>query len=339
MMSTKRKPIQNPRGKKKRFARIMIVSAFVLAAGAAAAGFTHYTSSSAEPYAVVASIGNEPVQYGEFALVRDMLRSTVKPEELDAKTLERVKELKTEQLWAREKGVAAGGLGFGDFEKRWERENARRKTAAGRGEPVYGPLVYDPAGFYRYEQSNLQIRLKEALAGQDFAAGDAELRAAYERMKDERFMRPSRIRLELLSAENSESGAAKLNEAAAGLKAGEAFENLAGQADSGLTAEVRWFEPEQRKADAEKYPALLQAAEGLQPGGLSGVIGEGDRLYVIRCAERGKAEYEPFEDVKERVRILFTEERYAVELASRISRTEIIVTKPLSPEGNTSVIK
>ncbi|WP_405078802.1 peptidyl-prolyl cis-trans isomerase [Paenibacillus chitinolyticus] len=338
-MGKKNTPGLKTNGKKKRFARIIVVSALIVTAAAAAAGFARYKSSSVTEYTVVASIGNEPIQYGEFALVRDMLRSTAKPEELDAKTLERVKELKTEQLWAKEKGLAAGGLGFGDFEKRWRQENARRKAAADHGEPVYGPVSYDQAGYYRYEQSNLQLRLKEALAGQDFAAGDAELQAAYERMKDDRFMRPSKIRLQLLSAENSESGAGKLNRAAARLKAGEDFESLAGQADSGLAAEARWFEPADRKADAERYPALLQEAEGLQPGQMSGVIGEGERLYIIRCTERGKAEYEPFEDVKERVRILYTDERYAAELATRMSRTEIIVTKPPSSEGETGIIK
>ncbi|MBV6715350.1 peptidyl-prolyl cis-trans isomerase [Paenibacillus chitinolyticus] len=338
-MGTKRKPVMKPDGKKNRIARIIVVSALIVTAAAAAAGFARYKSSSVTEYTAVASIGNEPIQYGEFTLVRDMLRSTAKPEELNAKTLQRVKEFKTEQLWAKEKGLAAGGLGFGDFEKRWRQENARRKAAADHGEPVYGPVSYDPAGYYRYEQSNLQLRLKEALAGQDFAAGDAELQAAYERLKDDRFMRPSKIRLQLLSAENSASGAEKLNRAAARLKAGEAFESQAGQADSGLRAEARWFEPEDRKADAERYPALLQEAEGLQPGQTSGVIGEGERLYIIRCAERGEAEYEPFEDVKERVRILYTDERYAAELASRLARTDIIVLKPLESEGEAGVMK
>ncbi|MFE4570751.1 peptidyl-prolyl cis-trans isomerase [Paenibacillus chitinolyticus] len=336
-MGTKRKKVMNRGGKKNRFARIIVVSALIVTAAAAAAGYARYKSSSVTEYTVVASIGNEPIQYGEFTLVRDMLRSTAKPEELNAKTLQRMKELKTEQLWAKEKGLTAGGLDFGEFEKRWRQENARRKTAADRGEPVYGPVSYDPAGYYRYEQSNLQLRLKETLAGQDFAAGDAELQAAYERVKDVRFMRPSPIRLQLLSAENSASGAEKLNRAAARLKAGEAFESLAGQADSGLTAEARWFEPADRKADAERYPALLQEAEGLQPGQMSGVIGEGERLYIVRCAERGKTEYEPFEDVKERVRILYTDERYAAELASRLARTEIIALKPLESEGEVNV--
>ncbi|HET7294176.1 MAG TPA: peptidyl-prolyl cis-trans isomerase [Vicinamibacteria bacterium] len=142
------------------------------------------------------------------------------------------------------------------------------------------------------------------------ALTDADVRAEYERRREE-FTKPAQVRLlEILVGAESPDPLAEARELAARCRAGEDFAALARElskapsraagGDLGLLAL------------AELQPSIRQAAERLKPGEISEPIAGADGSQrILKLQERSEAGTRPFDDVKAELRRQMADTRFS----------------------------
>jgi parvulin-like peptidyl-prolyl isomerase len=141
-----------------------------------------------------------------------------------------------------------------------------------------------------------------------------ELKACYEKMKEESFVKPATIQLRLIDIQIdklrlSDPNQSQLEEARklAGelvgrIRAGEDFGELAlayshghRQAFGGL------WKPMNPDSLAEPYDVLAVEAEKLKPGQIAGPIEAPGHIFIMKLEEKHSKDYEPFEKVQQQV--------------------------------------
>lgn len=97
---------------------------------------------------------------------------------------EELTRIKVQQVLAKRKGLVVD-VSFAGFQRDFERENARRRSARDGGELVYGPRRYGEADFYYVRFKELAYQLKRTLAREAAPTiGDADIVAYYETRRD-----------------------------------------------------------------------------------------------------------------------------------------------------------
>lgn len=244
---------------------------------------------------------------------------------LKDKALKRLVRLKVEELQARDAG-AADDISYGTFLRRLDEENKQRREKLDKHEVVFGPKQFTERTYFNYTFQTMVNELKNKLAADRFDLSDSALTAYYETVKAERFRKPADMTVRTLSVRYSaESGGGSLSEQEAAdevrrlkdrLSDKASFEAFADEAASGgsgkYAVEERTFKAENRKDDGDRYPALLAAADSLDAGGIGGPFKDADRQAVglILVEEKAGGGVEPFEAVKDTVRVLYTDKLY-----------------------------
>ncbi len=89
--------------------------------------------------------------------------------------LDRLKEVKVQQLLAQEYGLVSD-LSYTTFLENWSTDNQRREKAIKNNQVIYGPKQYDERGYYTYVFSNLVLKVKAAFKEQTTPkGGDTDL--------------------------------------------------------------------------------------------------------------------------------------------------------------------
>ncbi|OCT11075.1 hypothetical protein A8709_05100 [Paenibacillus pectinilyticus] len=98
----------------------------------------------------------------------------IKQRALDAEV-----KVKVQQIVMQEKGIVAD-ISYATFLRNLADENARRKAAIQKKEPIYGPIQVGEHDYFAYLMSNAVIKLKQVLAEKELDATEAKLKAFYE---------------------------------------------------------------------------------------------------------------------------------------------------------------
>ncbi len=183
--------------------------------------------------------------------------------------------------------------------------NATNAAAIGSGQAVYGVSRFTVDTFYARAISTLRQRLLDALlADGTIAATDDELRALYERERDDVAKLPDDLTLDLLRFEPTADGAAAVEDVQARLAAGEAYDDVAaGYASGGDPSFVDRTKLEVDQDSAylvAKYrPALDDAARALAVGDTRVVDDDlAGGFLVVHCDSRRTGGYRTFDDVR-----------------------------------------
>jgi len=99
---------------------------------------------------------------------------------LREQTLDKLVEIKLQQILAREKGLLKD-ISYTAYLKQWQQENEQRKIAMDTGKVIFGPVNYDEQMYFRYFMSKVTLALKQQLAEQDFKISDDALWQYYEK--------------------------------------------------------------------------------------------------------------------------------------------------------------
>jgi parvulin-like peptidyl-prolyl isomerase len=149
----------------------------------------------------------------------------------------------------------------------------------------------------------------------DKAITHRELLECYEKMKDEYFARPARIRFRLIDIQPAKltgidpnQDPEQLAEELAGrllarIEAGEDFEALAKDFSNGpMAAFGGLWRPVQPTSLRAPYDVIAAAAEKMQQGQIAGPIPTTGHVFIMKLEEKRAAGYEPFEAVQDQVR-------------------------------------
>ena len=93
---------------------------------------------------------------------------------LKAKTLSKLKKIKTEQYLFKQNGIA-DDISYSCFIKELDAENERRRIAVENNLPVYGPLQFDEKVYYDYLNSERRYKLKNILADNELKVSEKEV--------------------------------------------------------------------------------------------------------------------------------------------------------------------
>jgi len=296
---------------------------------------------------IVAWVSGEPVTVGEFRFELNMNYAAVLTKAVNAggkqgkrfwdtkisgiadKPVTPLEMLKTAamgtserrkimQIWAKEKGLAAGAGGdisWNAFVDSFNKENLRRKNAASTNAPVYGPNQFTRKIFYNLDVSETEFQLKKAVAA-DYVPDEAELQHLYETDYRPRTYNPGNITVEVASLPKNNDDS--LNTAQTLQNAVSGGEDMKG-ACSKFGAE--YFN---RGINLIHLPAMgfdqpvMAAIMALKPGSVTPVLEQEDSYLIFRCIDRQGEKYLSFEQIKPDIIRGLTDVEFDKQLADRM---------------------
>ena len=202
-----------------------------------------------------------------------------------------------------------------------EAVNQTRQEALEAWAMVTGIPVFTVDDYLSYRSLNLKLQFCNDPANPEFQVTDEELRQRYEADRDDLYRQPDAMELAFLLADGADDSleqdfrrAMELGELTAAL------------------AELPHLTPYYREISvtpatygfyARSHGDVLVWAAGLQPGELSQVIRQEDRLCLIQCRGRTSHQYVPLAEVESVVLQAIRESRYDALIAERMERMEI----------------
>ncbi len=246
-------------------------------------------------------------------------------EYLTEKTIEACTLIKIQTLEMQKRDILKD-ISYESFLRDMERENQRRKELVERGGIIYGPQQYSENEYFIYVFSNLQKELKEQLA-KELGWNEADkLQAYYLENRDTYFKYSDQIEvLKIVFAydkDTKEEIYAQLEEIRQIASDWQKFEKAGSEVG---IVERQLFTEESARSDSRYYEPLKLAAMELEPGSVSQVIDDGERLALIYCVSREEGEYIPFNTVIDQVSSLHSDECYEKWLMERYGEADIVV--------------
>lgn len=97
---------------------------------------------------------------------------------LKKKALDECVQIKVQQILAKDYKLVTS-ICFSNFIENFQQEQQRRKNAYESNQVIFGPIELTELGYYNYIISNMQIRLKNHLAVNQFKVSDEQLKKYY----------------------------------------------------------------------------------------------------------------------------------------------------------------
>jgi parvulin-like peptidyl-prolyl isomerase len=222
-----------------------------------------------------------------------------------------------------------GDVSYDAFLKQLSDENRNRQEAEAKGKVVFGPKQFGEQDYFDYQMSNNVNKLKEKLFAEAGQVPDADLKARYESDKDKLYKLPDSIRLEAIRISFGDNGTDKeqaerqIGSALKMLGTGEAFETVAERFDPGGKAEALVMDETTARNDELAHPDLKAAADILKPGEISGVIAGNGEFAIIRCVEKVRNRYRPFDEVKPNVRSDYINAKYDEQIDKLVREAKV----------------
>ncbi|WP_211746220.1 peptidyl-prolyl cis-trans isomerase [Paenibacillus sp. Marseille-Q4541] len=257
---------------------------------------------------------------------------------LRRKALDACVRNKVQQMEAIKYGILdEQGASYTTFLHRLTDENNRREEAVKRNEVIYGPTQYEEQDFYSYLLSNVANKLKEQLVSGELALTTEELETFYDRKKDQMFMKSPYIKMKkvlvpLQSGGNSSIQLAeKIRKNAIELKS---LKQAVNKWDKDLQVTEQVFDDKSKRDDNKYFPEILEAVNVLKSGEVSEVIPVPEGNVVIEIVERRDYGYVSYSEVKDQVRSMLIDEKYASWLKKKIKQTQVKVNSIVYEETN-----
>lgn len=227
-----------------------------------------------------------------------------------------------EQQLAQRAGLAVSSS-FEEFLQGMDDENARRSKAAASNEVVYGPVHLEAQAYYSYYMSNLENATIEAMIrNQMIALTEEQLVQEYERNKAAKYTFRGAIHLEWATLsygsgteyKDKQSAVERMKLLQDAVSKGAVFRQKAEELGLNI-AEAQVTNASRRTAMLES-PFILQTAEQLSQGQISGIIEENGAVHLLHCTGVGEDIVQPFEQVKDQIALQLAQK----ELQSTIER-------------------
>ncbi|GIP30128.1 hypothetical protein J23TS9_52580 [Paenibacillus sp. J23TS9] len=316
--------------------------------GAAAAGYVLAADGGEEAEATVLTVNGEAVTVQEFeaAMSRERL-ATIRlfqsrygaeyrqgfwqkeyggqtpRDALRQKALEQITQLKVQQIAAKKAGLVKD-ITYGGFLKAREEENRRRQEDAGGGKVVYGPLKYGVEEYYQYTINNLLIRLQEWLSARELSPSPEAIAMFYQKNKDTLYKKSPSIQTKKLFVPDETEASRQIAQQA--IEQAEHYHSLdlaAASMDAKVQLSEQVFDDESLRDDARYMPELLEAAQQLAPGKISGIIPVSAGYAVLQCLKREEGGYVSLEQVEEDIRSRLLEVDYEAWLKAEIRQAKV----------------
>ena len=242
-------------------------------------------------------------------------------------TMDRALEILTEYYAVSTLAVERGYLadaGYDALVRDLEEINHRRQEALDSGAMVTGVPSFTMADFLSYRASSIRLQFCTDPANPENQITAEELRRRYEADRDDLYRQPDSMELAFLlidaapaEADGLEQTLQKVRETGDLPAALEEFPHL-----KAYYREIS-LQPGNYGAYDRTISDVLALAAGLEPGDLSPVFRQDDRLCLVQCLARTVQTYTPLEEVESVVAQSIRESRFDALIAARMDTTEI----------------
>ncbi|WP_438449200.1 peptidyl-prolyl cis-trans isomerase [Gorillibacterium sp. sgz5001074] len=244
-------------------------------------------------------------------------------QKLKGLTLERLKEIKVQQLWARQEGLIED-IGYESFLQRLHDENESRKKALQEHRVIYGPQQYNADTYYEYVFSNLIIQLKQRLADSAYKPDEEQIHRYYEENKT-RYTEKGTAQMEVLFISNKSSQAKELMAMAQQLsQQGTSLKEVV-KALTASPAEVQFGEYllGSKMEETEVSERLKVISAGLSAGQTSGFEQVENGWFMATCLDKTEERAQPLASIRSNVIDDYVHSVYQQELAQRIRNVTV----------------
>jgi hypothetical protein len=246
---------------------------------------------------------------------------------LKQKALEMLIQYKVERGLAYEAKLIQS-LDYKSFLTDWRQENKRRKQTVAENGVIYGPVAFSEAQYFQYSHSKLMIELKEAWAKSQ-QIQEERLIAQYEKTKEERYRKPDRFQLEVITLPwNKDNRESLLLDMKTMM---EAWNNGSGSLQT-LSKFYKAYYEQFTYTRGEDYveashPAVWEAIHGLKPGESSEIIDERSAWVWFYVKDRQAGDYEKFAKLKEVVKNHYIEEQFNLMIGEKVRLADIQINE------------
>jgi hypothetical protein len=335
------------------------VSVAVCVACACSKGATAASTPDTPTEAIVASVNGEPILVAELQVAAGHVRARVaadftarygvaangafwttplgteRPVDvLKQQALAVAVERKVEQLLMRDQGILPD-VSHREYLAALDRENARRREALERGEPIYGPQQYGEQEYLEYLISNGIVALKQRLFG--LAASDAELRRDYDAVKVSTFSRGRRVRVEVVQQDYSrdarqdgrarQAAAAAMSRIQTQVRDGVTLTATAAR-NPGVALSELVVEDGPRTVNRFGARDLVQeAALKLDLHGYSHILDTGHSLAIVHCVAIEPLGYRSFEEVRAQLQYQHIDRALHARVQQLVDRADVRIDR------------
>ena len=243
-------------------------------------------------------------------------------------TMERALEILTEAYAIDTLAVERGYLseaGYEAMKRDMEQVNEQRQEALDSGAVITGFPSFTMDDYITYRASSLRLQFCTDPDNPEYPVTPEELRQRYEADRDNLYRQPDSMELAFVLIDGAdgelEQALKALREKA--LETADLTETL--EAFPGLKPYYQEIsvDPGSYGVYARSHGDVLVWAGELQPGEISRVFRQDDRLCLIQCLARTDHQYVPLEEVQSIVEQSIRESRYDALIAERSEKTEV----------------
>lgn len=247
--------------------------------------------------------------------------------------------IKIQQALAKKNGLI-DDITYDAFLKKLSQENKRRKDAVSKRQVVYGPIQYDENGYFNYVFSNLIMKLKEKLADTEYKPTDAELKAYYERVRNDFYKEEDTIDLQVIYVSYGQQSGTMvevkrkeandmMREVKLRVDQGHSFESILKSYPEQINNEEKRINRESASSYSKVEPILFDTAKKLEANQISDVFDEviQRKIGIIKVLGKEDGGYKAFEDIKDSVILKYVEQKYLETLEKLINQANVEINE------------
>ena len=257
--------------------------------------------------------------------LRDWDRETAlgDPRELTVqRTLDILAEYYAVSTLAVERGYLADA-GYDAMLRDMEELNRQRQEALDSGAVISGLPAFTAADFLTYRASSLRLQFCSDPENPDAIVTPEEIEARYLADRDALYRQPDSMTLGFLVIDAASGEIDALEQTLRALPQGRLTDALEDFPQLQAYYQEISIQPGNYGSYDRSHGEVLALAAGLQSGERSGVIRQGERLYLVECLDRTVHSYVPLEEVRSVVAQSIRERRYDALIAARADEIRI----------------
>lgn len=243
-------------------------------------------------------------------------------------TMERALEILTEAYAIDTLAVERGYLseaGYEAMKRDMEQVNEKRQEALDSGAVITGFPSFTMDDYITYRASSLRLQFCTDPDNPEYPVTPEELRQRYEADRDNLYRQPDSMELAFVLIDGADGEPEQALKALREKALETADLTGALEAFPGLKPYYQEIsvDPGSYGVYARSHGDVLVWADELQPGEISRVFRQDDRLCLIQCLARTDHQYVPLEEVQSIVEQSIRESRYDALIAERSEKTEV----------------
>ena len=245
------------------------------------------------------------------------------PRELTVqRALEILAEYYAVSTLAVERGYLADA-GYDAMLRELEQTNRQRKEALASGTIITGIPSFTVEDFLAYRASSLRLEFTNDPDQPENQVTEEEIRLRYEADRDALYRQPDSMELAYIAIDAAPGEIDALEQTLRSLPQGRLTDALEDFPQLQAYYQEISIQPGNYGSYDRSHGEVLALAAELQSGQRSGVIRQGERLYLVECLDRTVHSYVPLEDVQSVVAQSIRERRYDALIAARAEQLPV----------------